>query len=128
MNLYTPFGETQSASRAQIEETLDALQQAGDADMFVGIQRPDGTFLQMQRLPIEYGDGSGRTRRASLPPDVRRMFLAFAAGETDWDRGFTWVEDEAPRGLGRKVPLWGVVVAFLALAIAAAGYVWWKAR
>jgi hypothetical protein len=125
MKLYTPFGETQSPSRAQIEEALDALQSSGDAEMFVGVEN-DGHFVQMRRLPIERGDGTGRVHRASVPPDVRRMFLAFAGGAADWDRGFQWVEDKPPRGLGRQAPLWGVVLAFLALAIVAGGYVWWK--
>jgi hypothetical protein len=122
MRFRTPFGVKSDPPRAEVERELDALQHGCDEEVFVGIERPDGSFLQIRRLPIELGDGKGRVRRASLPPGVRRMFLDFADGKPGWDDGIEWIEDPEPTGLGRLVAAWVVILAVLATVGAVAGF------
>ena len=116
MDLRTPFGLKENATRGELEETLDALQRASDEDVFVTVERDDGTFLQMRRLPIEHGGPQmARPRRASVPPGVRDMFVEFAAGNREWDRGVEWIEAPPPRWW-QALPWWAVVLPWVLFA------------
>jgi hypothetical protein len=114
----TEAGSVGAADVGALVVALDAMQSSADEDAFVTVSRPDGAFLQMRRLTLELGDGTGANRQGSLPSGLRELFVSFARGERAWDHGMTWSEPSPTpqvRGLARVLPGWLVAVALILL-------------
>jgi hypothetical protein len=121
MKITTAFGE--GTTRREMEEALEGIQAVADEDVFLVVEREDGEFLQMRRLPLERGR-DGRLYRAKVPESLRRTFRAFADGTPGWDEGIEWIDvtdEKSLPGFPGRAPA-AVWWAAGVLLIAALGY------
>src|SRR6266511_412977 len=94
MKIKTPYG-WMDATPAEFSEQLDGVQRSAidnDEDCFIVVEgRRPGLALQSLPWKLERIE-DGRTFRATFPPAVHVMFIAFAEGKPGWDAGIEWID------------------------------------
>ena len=122
MKISTPYGD-EDVSPGKFPACLDGLQRSAisnDEDCFIVVEgRRPNLFLQAMPWKLERLE-DGRIYRATFPPAVHEMFLAFAEGERGWDEGIEWIDvTDGPPPRARN---WTGFFVMLAIVIAAVGF------
>ena len=122
MKITTPFGDM-DVTAAEFSKQLDGVQRTGigdEEDSFIVVEgRRPNLFLQAMPWKLERLE-DGRIYRATFPPAIHRMFIAFAEGKRGWDEGIEWIDvTDGPPPRARN---WTGFFVMLAIVIAAVGF------
>ncbi len=129
MKITTPFGDM-DVTAAEFSKQLDGVQRSAisnDEDCFLVVEgRRPHLALQCRPWQLERVEDE-RVYRATFPPAVHEMFIAFASGTPGWDAGIEWI-DVTGRARKSRSELWiALLVAFAAIGVAS--FVgWWFLR